>query len=85
MFPKADFYHADFAARRQLRKWSEADTRCLEELEDEYPRHGFQLETNNPERVGMDAASDRYTPEQLVALMSPRKPRRVNWDRLQSC
>lgn len=43
---------------------------------------GFQLENEltNPYRVGMDAPSDRWSPEEIVALNTPRAPQFFDHD-----
>lgn len=45
-------------------------------LQEENVVRGFQIEApyENPYRIGLDAPSDRWSPEEIVAAFQPRSP-----------
>ena len=72
-------FTTDHEARRAIRQWTEKSQQLKQELKT--LKDSFQLEPLHPELVGMDAATDEYSPEELIALYTCRRPPRVvDWD-----
>jgi hypothetical protein len=82
---QAEFYEMDLAARREMHRLERRARRLLAQ-EPRLLEQGFQEEDPelDPSRIGMEAPTDQFSPEELVAVgretEKKDRPSWMDWD-----